>query len=75
MMRKLDRAGWNGDQIAGWIAAQRRDGILSITTPEWLVESQIEVWSGMGLQAVRVKCRLEEAALQVKRALNGKEEE
>ena len=44
MMRALVNAGFNGDFVAGYIAAQRCDGILSAYAPRWGLEAAIISW-------------------------------
>lgn len=65
MMNALVAAKWDPKEIAGWIAAQRRDGLLSLTTPPWLVNAQLEEWQRMTPPRIRVECKKDEAELTI----------
>lgn len=47
MLRALVQAGWPGETIAAWMAAQRLDGVLARTAPDWLVDVMIGYWREM----------------------------
>lgn len=69
MMMKLADAKWPAEAIAGWIAAQRRDGLLSMSAAPWLVEAQLEMWQRVGNNKLRTECRIDEARLSMQRNL------
>ena len=61
ILSALVRAEWTGEEIAGFIAAQRRDGILAHNTNPYVLEIEIKIWDRATPGHVRVQCRLPEA--------------
>ena len=67
-MKALIAAGWNGDKIAGFIAAQRRDGILQIVVPAHILEIEREIWDKATAATVHVQTRIDQMTAKVQHA-------
>jgi len=68
IMNALIAAGWNGDKIAGFIAAQRRDGILQIVVPAHILEIEREIWDKATAATVHVQTRIDQMTAKVQHA-------
>ena len=67
MLKALVKAKWTGQQVAGFIAAQRRDGILSFQATRFQLRTELQYWSYMSPAMVRTRLQLPEVELAVKR--------
>ena len=68
MMNALIAAGWNGDKIAGFIAAQRRDGVLQIIVPAHVLEIEREIWDKANAATVHVQTRIDQLTAKIEHA-------
>lgn len=66
ILRALVRAKWSGEQIAGFISAQRRDGILSYNTPPHQIEIEEAIWKRATPAHVRTQCQIPEVERVIK---------
>jgi len=65
ILKALVCAEWKGEAIAGFISAQRRDGILSNTIAPYRLEIELTIWRNTTPAHVRTQCRLPEALTRV----------
>jgi hypothetical protein len=59
MMNALAIAKWRGERIAGFVAAQRRDGVLSLLTPPYVIELELQIWMNANPEHVSVQTEID----------------
>ena len=73
IMNALLAADWNGERIAGFIAAQRRDGILRLIVPHHIIEIEMMIWERATAMHVAKQTRIAAAVTSVRRHMMNNE--
>lgn len=73
IMKALFAAKWSGERIAGFISAQRRDGVLRIIVAHHIVDIELMIWERANDMHVARQTRIEAALAAVRRYQHAEE--